>query len=68
MQPVGAGERFAAWMHEATGLDDVRLGPEIAGGNSNVTRLVETRQGRLVLRHPPVNVVSDKAAAGIERE
>ena len=68
MQPIGADERFAAWMHEATGLDDVRLGPEIAGGNSNVTRLVETRQGRLVLRHPPVNVVSDKAAAGIERE
>jgi aminoglycoside phosphotransferase (APT) family kinase protein len=68
VQPVGADERFAAWMHEATGLDDVRLGAVIAGGNSNVTRLIETRQGRLVLRHPPVNVVSDKAAAGIERE
>lgn len=68
MRPVGEAERFSAWLHEATGLDDVRLGPVIAGGNSNVTRLVDTRQGRLVLRHPPVNVVSDKAAAGIERE
>ncbi len=55
-------------MHDTTGLDDVRLGPAISGGNSNVTRLVESRQGRLVLRHPPANVVSDKAAAGIERE
>jgi len=68
VQPVGAEDRFTAWMQEATGLDDVRLGAVIAGGNSNVTRLVETRHGRLVLRHPPVNVVSDKAAAGIERE
>ena len=68
MRPVGAAERFSAWLHEATGLDDVRLGAVIAGGNSNVTRLVDTRQGRLILRHPPVNVVSDKASAGIERE
>ena len=68
MQPVEAERRFTAWMYDVAGLDDARLGSVMAGGNSNVTRIVETRQGRLVLRHPPVNVVSDKAAAGIERE
>jgi aminoglycoside phosphotransferase (APT) family kinase protein len=59
---------FAHWLQENTEYRDVVLGPILAGGNSNVTRLVETRQGRLVLRHPPVNLVSDRAAAGIERE
>lgn len=68
MQPVTAKTAFADWLHDVAGYDDVRLGAVLTGGNSNVTRLVETRQGRLVLRHPPVNVVSDKAAAGIERE
>lgn len=65
---MSAERRFAAWLHQAAGLDDARLGPALSGGNSNVTRLVETRQGRFVLRHPPVHVVSDKAAAGIARE
>lgn len=68
MQPVDAERRLQAWLAEATGRDGVTLGPLLTGGNSNVTRLIETRQGRLVLRHPPVNVISDKAAAGIERE
>lgn len=68
MQPVTPGSRFAAWLHATAGYDEVQLGPLLAGGNSNVTRLVETRQGRLVLRHPPANLVSDKAAAGIARE
>ncbi len=68
MQPVTAEDRFAEWLHAATGYEDITLGPVLTGGNSNVTRVIETRQGRLVLRHPPVNVVSDKAAAGIERE
>lgn len=68
MQPVDAERRLQAWLAETTGRDGITLGPLLAGGNSNVTRLIETRQGRLVLRHPPVAVVSDKAAAGIERE
>ncbi len=68
MQPLGGAQAFAAWLEQATGFEDVRLGAALSGGNSNVTRLVETRQGRLILRHPPVNVISDKAAAGIERE
>lgn len=61
-------DRLVEWLREATGYDEIRLGPVLTGGNSNVTRLIETQQGRLVLRHPPVNLVSDKAAAGIERE
>jgi aminoglycoside phosphotransferase (APT) family kinase protein len=65
---VTATDHFAQWLHDTTGYEDIVLGPVLTGGNSNVTRLVETRQGRLVLRHPPVNVISDKAAAGIERE
>lgn len=68
MQPVDAERRLQAWLAEATGRTDIVLGPVLAGGNSNVTRLIMTREGRLVLRHPPVEVISDKAAAGIERE
>lgn len=68
MQPVNTPARFAEWLSEATGYSDVVLGQVLAGGNSNVTRLVETAQGRLILRHPPVNLVSDRAAAGIARE
>lgn len=68
MQPVNTPARFAEWLSDATGYSDVVLGPVLAGGNSNVTRLVETAQGRLILRHPPVNLVSDRAAAGIARE
>lgn len=68
MQPVDAERRLQAWLTEATGREGITLGPLLTGGNSNVTRLIETREGRLVLRHPPVNVISDRAAAGIERE
>lgn len=68
MQPVNTPARFAEWLSDATGYSDVVLGQVLAGGNSNVTRLVETAQGRLILRHPPVNLVSDRAAAGIARE
>jgi aminoglycoside phosphotransferase (APT) family kinase protein len=68
VQPVDAERRLQAWLAEATGRSDIVPGPVLAGGNSNVTRLIETSEGRLVLRHPPVNVISDRAAAGIERE
>ena len=68
MQPVDAERRLQAWLAETTGRTDIALGPVLAGGNSNVTRLIETAEGRLVLRHPPVEVISDRAAAGIERE
>lgn len=61
-------ERFAQWVEASTPFTNVRLAGIIGGGNSNVTRLVETAQGKLVLRHPPEQAISDKAAAGIERE
>ena len=63
MQPVDAERRLQGWLAEATGRSDIVLGQVLAGGNSNVTRLIETREGRLVLRHPPVNVISDRAIA-----
>ena len=70
MQPLdtAAEARFSAWLASAAGIEDARLGPLLAGGNTNVTRLVEARDGRYVLRHPPLNAVSDKASAGIARE
>lgn len=63
-----ADARLADWIERNAGLHDVRIGAPLAGGNANVTRLVTAREGRFVLRHPPVATVSDKAAAGISRE
>jgi aminoglycoside phosphotransferase (APT) family kinase protein len=59
---------FGDWMAEAAGITGARLGDRLSGGNANVTRIIESDQGRFVLRHPPAETVSDKAAAGIERE
>lgn len=56
------------WIAEVTGARDVELGPLLGGGNANVTRLVIADGQRYVLRHPPAETVSAKAAAGIERE
>lgn len=53
--------------HEA-GITGARLGPLLAGGNANVTRLVESDAGPMVLRHTPQQAVSAKAGAGIARE
>lgn len=60
--------RFTHWAEQSAGLRGVRLGAPLAGGNSNVTRLVESDAGRFVLRHPPSETVSDRAADGIRRE
>lgn len=70
MQPLGgeAESRLAAWLEAETGIRNARLGPLLAGGNANVTRLLEAEGRRMVLRHPPANLVSEKAAAGISRE
>ncbi|MBV1687959.1 phosphotransferase family protein [Novosphingobium sp. G106] len=63
-----ADTRLADWLCANAGLHDVGIGGQLAGGNANVTRLVTAREGRFVLRHPPTETVSDKAAAGISRE
>ncbi|MXP45348.1 phosphotransferase family protein [Allopontixanthobacter sediminis] len=60
--------RFARWAQEQAGIDEAVIGQTLTGGNANVTRLVDTAQGQMVLRHPPADTVSALAGAGIERE
>jgi len=70
VRPLGedADVRLAQWIAGNAQLHSVEIGAALAGGNANVTRLVTAREGRFVLRHPPTQTVSDKAAAGISRE
>lgn len=63
-----AASRFARWAHDEAGIDEAVIGTALTGGNANVTRLVDTAQGAMVLRHPPADTVSALAGAGIERE
>jgi len=65
---AASDERLTRWLATHAGVADARPGPLLTGGNANVTRLIESPQGRFVLRHPPGDLVSDKAAAGIARE
>ena len=60
--------RFAAWMRDELGIEGARLGQRLSGGNANVTQLVETPAGRLVLRRPPDQALSASAAKGVQRE
>jgi aminoglycoside phosphotransferase (APT) family kinase protein len=55
-------------MRAELGIDGARLGARLSGGNANVTQLVETPAGRLVLRRPPDQALSDSAAKGVQRE
>lgn len=66
--PVHRDDALVGWLRDELGLQDAHPGARLPGGNANVTRLIETANGRLVLRHPPADVVSDKAGAGIARE
>ena len=61
-------ERFCRWLEGNAGFTEARIVRRLTGGNANVTSLVETASGPLVLRHPPTNTVSDLAGAGIARE
>ena len=61
-------ERFARWLDREAGIAEARIVRPLAGGNANVTSLVETADGPMVLRHPPADTVSDLAGAGIARE
>ena len=63
-----ADARFAAWMRDELGIDGARLGARLSGGNANVTQLVEAPSGRLVLRRPPDQALSESAARGVQRE
>lgn len=61
-------ERFCRWLDDKAGIAEARIVRKLTGGNANVTSLVETANGPLVLRHPPADTVSDLAGAGIARE
>ncbi len=61
-------ERFARWLEDEAGISGARIVRPLTGGNANVTSLVETADGPMVLRHPPADTVYDLASAGIARE
>lgn len=64
----GPAERFSRWLEKEAGIAGARIVRPLTGGNANVTSLVETASGPMVLRHPPADTVSDLAGAGIARE
>lgn len=68
MLTVETDTAFAAWASAALGAGKARLGEALGGGNANVTRRAVIDGMQMVLRHPPVHTVSDRAAAGIRRE
>ncbi len=59
---------FTAWCAREHNLQDAQIVKELSGGNSNLTQLINTEQGPLVLRTPPANTISPKAHKGVERE
>lgn len=67
MTPEDAS-KFSRWALDALGLEDITDISRMSGGNSNVTSLVSHSAGQLILRHPPENTISEKAARGISRE
>lgn len=65
---MGADQVLSLWLQEELGLEDAYVAAELSGGNSNITLLLESRQGRFVLRRPPANSISPLAARGVRRE
>ncbi|MFW2349003.1 phosphotransferase family protein [Qipengyuania sp.] len=65
---VDLPERLVRWLDTEAGLGDARLVRPVAGGNANVTSLIETANGPMILRHPPQATISKLAGAGIARE
>lgn len=61
-------ERLAEWVERHAGIAGARIVRPLTGGNANVTSLVESDDGMLVLRHPPADTISELAGAGIARE
>jgi aminoglycoside phosphotransferase (APT) family kinase protein len=60
--------KFSSWAQQTLGLEHITYTGRISGGNSNVTSLISHAAGQLILRHPPANTISEKAARGISRE
>jgi len=63
-----AQKQLQAWIRTELGRTGARVVKELSGGNSNVTQLIQTDQGPLVLRTPPADTISPKAHRGVERE
>jgi len=61
-------QALPAWITSHTGIDGVTVARELGGGNANTTLLLDSDEGRLVLRSPAANAVSATAQRGIERE
>ncbi len=59
---------ITGWLAEHLGLQEAQLGPRLGGGNSNITQLIQHRDGLAVLRRPPDNAISASAASGVRRE
>ena len=59
---------LSPWISKHLGREGARVVRELSGGNSNITLLVETDQGKLVLRTPPADTISPSAHRGVERE
>jgi len=60
--------RLGPWISENLGRSGAHVTRELSGGNSNVTLLVDSDQGPLVLRTPPADTISPTAHRGVERE
>ena len=69
---MSAGHPFdaplAAWIEAEAGLKGARVSRALSGGNANLTLLLATDDGPLVLRTPPENAISATSHRGIERE
>ena len=55
---TGTDLAFSRWMAEHTAVGNAYLGRRLGGGNSNVTQLVHSDAGDLVLRRPPDDAIS----------
>jgi aminoglycoside phosphotransferase (APT) family kinase protein len=69
VKPVSIdAQRLQEWIGRELQRSDVRLVKELSGGNSNLTCLIDTAEGPLVLRTPPGDTISPKAHQGVARE
>jgi aminoglycoside phosphotransferase (APT) family kinase protein len=61
-------QQLLLWLEGNLAISNPRVTQALGGGNSNVTLLVDTDGEKLIIRHPPVNTISELAGSGIERE
>jgi aminoglycoside phosphotransferase (APT) family kinase protein len=59
---------FTRWADRELGIADAKIVRELAGGNSNLTRLVDSSAGLMVMRSAPTSTISPKAHLGVQRE